>query len=375
MKKYLLTSLVMLTIMITACTSTPTGQVTQEETLKIRVIGALSGFGSYYGQQELRGVKLAVNQINDQGGIDGKIIEIVVEDSKTEAKSAVSAAQKLINVDKVDFIIGDTWAATTEAIIPITNDAEIILISPVAVLDTMSQDDYFFRTIPSIKSMTDPLAEYAYEKWGAKKTSLLLAESSFGFEHGNDFSQRLEELGGEVVGRHTFTIDTVDMRTILTKVKNENPDVILNIHASGPKLGMVMEQAKELGIEAHWVASFAAENADLIKDYRDEAAGLTYPYYYDPESSEKSVQQFIANYKATYGEIPDGTAANSYDALMIIAHAIEAVGEETYSVREYLLTVEDYHGGSGVISFDENGDVEKEIFIKQVTPNGFVRLT
>ena len=151
MKKVMI--LVLLTIILFSGCS-------QQDNLKLGVVGTLSGFGSFYGQQELRGVELAVDEINAEGGINNKKIELTVEDSASNPTTSVSVIQKLINVDKTSFVIGDSWTSTTVNMFPITNENKVILISPIASLDELSEDDFYFRTVPTIRDMMKPLAEY-----------------------------------------------------------------------------------------------------------------------------------------------------------------------------------------------------------------------
>ena len=166
MKKILIILLLLIVLtLFTACNQ-------KEESIKIGVLGVTSGFGAYYGQQQAKGLEIAKDEINQAGGINGKKIELIYEDSAANPQTAVTAVQKLINVNRVKYIIGDSWISTTSAIVPITNQAEVILISPVTMLDSLSQDDLFFRTIPSTKDMVEPLAKYAYDKMGSRKLEL-----------------------------------------------------------------------------------------------------------------------------------------------------------------------------------------------------------
>ena len=135
-----------------------------------------------------------------------------------------------------------------------------------------------------------------------------------------------------------------------------------------------MKQAKELGIDVNWIASFGAENQPLITEYGDVAEGLTYPYTFDITSDISSVREFISDYKEKYNEIPDFMAANAYDAINVLALAIENTGEDPEKVKEFIPTIQNFQGGSGVLSFDKNGDVEKPIFIKQVRNGKFVKI-
>ena len=123
-----------------------------------------------------------------------------------------------------------------------------------------------------------------------------------------------------------------------------------------------------------WLGTFGAETAPLLRDYGNYAEGLTYPYPYDPSSNLTSVKDFVDMYQSRYNETPDNTAANSYDALMVLAKGIEIAGEDPDKVKAALLEIKDFPGASGTFSFDKNGDVKKNIIIKQVKNGKFVKV-
>ncbi|MBW2990522.1 ABC transporter substrate-binding protein [Candidatus Woesearchaeota archaeon] len=363
----------LIVIVISGCTQTPAGQVVKEDTIKIGVIGTFTGVGAYHGQQERRGVEIAKDEINAAGGINGKKIELIYEDTRTDPKTAVSAVNKLISVDDVKYIIGDSWASTTVVLLPTTNNNKVIMISGIAMLESMSKDDYFFRTVPSVKTMMQVLAEYAYNELGSRRAGSIISATPYGEEHNYYFKQAFEKLGGEIVMEQVTELIQKDVRTELLKLRNAKVDTVINLHTSG-LVGIPMKQAKETEFKPIWLAHFGSQTEQLITDYGGWSNGLVYPYPYDSESEDESVKNFIMKYKVTYNEIPDMTAANSYDALKVLAYAIENVGEDTDDIKEFLVTVKDFPGASGKFSFDKNGDVEKEILIKKVENREFVRV-
>lgn len=373
MKKYLIPFiiLVVLTIgtILTVLPEKPKG------TIKIGVIATLTGVGAYQGQQELRGLELARDEINMKGGINGKLIEFIIEDSKADPKEAVRVFQKLISVDNVTFIIGDSWSSTTVALVPLANENNVILISPLTLLNELSHDDYFFRTIPAVQNMMEPLARHAYESLESRRVGILRQQTPFGVEHAQYFKAAFEKLGGVVVGEESFPLSQTDVRTEITKLKSSNPDTILNLHGTGPVLGSLMKQAKELGLDVKWISSFGAQNIPLVKEFGTVVEGLDYPYPYDGDANSESIRDFNRQYQERFNELPDLTAANSYDALMVLAHGIETSGGNTLNVKQELLKIKDYHGASGVFSFDHNGDVKKPIIIKQIRDGKFVKVS
>ncbi|AKM77976.1 MAG: Extracellular ligand-binding receptor [Candidatus Wolfebacteria bacterium GW2011_GWE1_48_7] len=341
--------------------------------IKIGVIGTLTGNAAYFGQQELRGVELARDEINKNGGINGKMVELIVEDSAAAPATAVSAARKLIETDNVKYIVGDSWNSTVIPMLPVINENKVILISPFAGLNQMSQDDYFFRTIASTKDMMDALAVYAYDKGNARSVAIVQAKNPFGEEHTKYFKEAFEKRGGVIVAIEGVELTQEDVRTELIKIKAKKPDTILNIHAAGPKMGVTLKQAKELGIKVSWLGQLGAENATLQKDYKDIAEGIVYPYPFDVMSGQEEAKRFAAMYQEKYHEMPELVAANSYDAMMILAKTIAVAGDDTQKAKEFMGTIKDFAGAGGSLSFDQNGDVKKDIIIKTMEDGIFVK--
>ncbi len=346
----------------------------QEESIKIGVIATLTGPGAFQGQQEVRGLEICRDEINASGGVNGKQIELIIEDSKTDPATGVSAFKKLTEIDGVQFVIGDSWTSATTPLIPLANQQKVVLISPIALLDSMSQDDYFFRTIPPVSKMMTPLAQYAYNDLNLRRVGILLQENQFGVEHADDFSREFERLGGELVGIESFEMTSTDVRSEILKIKEKQPDGILNLHATGPMMGLLVKQAIELDVNVVWLGSFGAENQPLVDQYGRIIDGMVYPYAYDANDSSKSVQQFVSEYKKRFDGTPDITAANAYDALKVLAFAIQSTGENPSAVKTFFPSIQEFEGGSGVLSFDQNGDVQKPILIKRVQNQSFVVL-
>ncbi len=347
----------------------------QKGAIKIGVVATLTGVGAYQGQQELRGLELARDEINSKGGIKGKQVKLFVEDSKADPKEAVRVFQKLISVDGVKFVIGDSWSSTTVALVPLANENKVLLISPLALLNELSADDYFFRTIPAVQKMMETLAQHAYGSLESRSVGILRQQTPFGVEHTKYFKEEFEKLGGIVVGEESFPLSQTDVRAEITKLKSTNPDTVLNLHGTGPILGNLMKQAKELGLDVNWISSFGAQNIPLVKEFGTVVEGLIYPYPFDSDANIKSIQNFNNQYQERFNELPDMVAANSYDALMVLAQAINNAGEDTFKVKQRLLKTKDHNGASGEFSFDQNGDVEKPIIIKQIHDGKFVKVS
>ena len=346
----------------------------KQDTINVGVVTSATGAVSYQGGQEIKGLELARDEINSTGGINGKQLNLIIEDSKTNPAEGVNATNKLVSVDKVKFIIADPFNAVTQVMVPITNNNKIILISPGTTLDELSKDDYFFRTIPTTQKFAEKLAEYAYNDLNVRRAALFAREVSFDQEHATDFQKDFEQLGGIITIKETALSTQQDFRTSLTKIKATNPELVSDFFSAGAMLGEPLKEAKELGMNNYWIATEGAENAGIVKQYPDESNGLIYAYPYDLSSKEMKVSDFASKFEARYNESPDAIAAQSYDALMLIADTIKHAGENTTKAKAYLPTIKNYAGASGTMSFDANGDADKEIIIKQIQNGKFAKV-
>jgi branched-chain amino acid transport system substrate-binding protein len=340
--------------------------------LKIGVIASLTGPGAYFGEQLVNGLQMALADINANGGIDGQKVSLIIEDSKTDNTTALTVAKKLIDVDGVKVIIGDSWNGTTLTMMPYTNEKKVIVLSPNASLDAFTKDDYLFRLVPKTSDLMKPLAEYLTQS-GVKTVAIAYAKSAFGDEHSADFKAEFEKRGGTIVSVESFDMKSTDVRTELTHIKAVKPDVIFDLHASGPSVGLLIAQGNQLGIKAKYVGTWSVENSALLKQYSKEIEGIIYPFIFS-ESESATTQNFSNKVKAA-GKVSDTFIASGYDSLNIIAKVLtENKSMDGDSLKKSLLKIKNYDGVSGKLGFDQNGDIIKTIFMKTVKDGQFVKL-
>ncbi|MDP6293651.1 MAG: ABC transporter substrate-binding protein [Candidatus Woesearchaeota archaeon] len=339
------------------------------DAIVVGVLGTLTGVGSFQGEEERRGLEIALEELTEQG-MD---IRLVYEDTRAEPATAVTAAKKLMEVDGARYIIGDSWSSTTVAVVPFTNENNVLLISPIVLLDSLSQDDLFFRTMSTTDRMMELLAQHAYAQ-GARRVAVLHQQTPFGVEHVEDFKKYFESMGGTMVATETFTMTATDVRSEITKVLQKNPDTILNLHSSGPMQGLLIKQAKELGADVLWLSHFGAESQPMLEAYGNIVEGIVYPYPYDVNSEAANVQAFVQKYQSKYGGVPSLGAANAYDSLHLLVLGFQ-YSREPEEIKQFLLGVQNYAGAGGSLSFDKNGDVKKPVLIKTVKNGKFVKFT
>lgn len=341
-------------------------------TLKIGVLTPLTGETASYGTAMQRAFDLAVSEINQAGGVGGKQLELVYEDSKCEGASATTATQKLVNVDEVEFILGGTCSGETLAAALITQEARVLLLSPTSSSPDITQaGDLVFRTYPSDIFEAKIIAAHATEN-GHTRAALIWETTDFAQGVRNAFKASYT---GTVVFDETFNTGETDFRTLISKLRIANPQMVYVI-PRGPVTGeLLLKQINESGMN---VAVYGTNT--LIDRFAIAANPSVYEEVVMAEvqiSSEGKASLMLAAFEAMYGGSPEFLAftASAYDDVYLLAEAINVVGEDPEEVAGYFsYQVVDWPGAIGTFNFDENGDAEVELTLVQAVGGELVPL-
>jgi len=363
-------SLVALVFTFSAC-SFNSGEITSKEPIKIGYIGALTGKSAYIGTYIKQGLDLAMEEIN-QEGINGRKIQIIYEDSKSETNEAVKAVNKLIEIDQVPIIVGFDSSSSVLAAAPIAEQQKVILFAPVAsAVEITNAGDYVFRNRESSFLHGEKMAELAFNKLNFKSVAILAVNSENGLGYQAGFVKKFEELGGTISKIDNYVKAEKDFRTSLTKINETNPQAIY-LAGYAAEMAEIIKQAKELDINAQLLASAGIETKDLFTIIKPPLGdGLIYSYpAFNP--NDPTIADYQKNFEAKYGFKSEAFAANSYDAMKIIAQALKVCGTKTSCIKDEIYKVKDYPGVGGLTTFDKNGDVVKPIIFKTIKNGEFI---
>ena len=342
--------------------------------IKIGAILPLTGDGAKYGQSAKRGIDLAVEEINGSGGVRNRKLRIIYEDSMLDPKQGVSAISKLVTVNKVPAIIGAMASSVTLAIAPIAEKNNVVLLSPASSAPEISKaGDYIFRNTYSDIYEGPKISSYAYDKIGSRRSAILYINNDFGVGLSKAFQESFVGLGGKIVAAETYEQGSSDFRTQLSKIKQSEPDSIYLVGYA--EIGPILRQAKETGMSHQFLSCIMFEDPKILEVAKEAAEGVIYAYpAYNPEGNQHGVTNFVQKFRQKHNKEADVYAASSYDALKILAHAINLGGFKAASIKEALYSVKDFPGVTGATTFDSNGDVTKPIGIKQVQNGKFTWL-
>ena len=364
MKKIFSKSLILIVISVVSLI----GCSKKENILKIGIIQPITGELANFGQTVINGIQLAVAE-NEDSLSQGKI-KLIIEDSKGEPTQAVNAFNKLINVDKVDFVIGSLTSGATLAISPISQENKKLLISPTASNPKLSEAGrYFFRVWPSDNYDGEVAAKYCIEELDAMKASIVYINNDYGVGLKDVFTSTFNSLGGQVVSVDSYLPDNLNFRTLITKIKTENVDLV---YIPGHPLGIAsfLKQSKELGLVALFFSNVSAEDKEFIADAREAAVGLFFVTpAFDLNSNRQEVSNFVNSYRKAYnGESPDIHAVKGYEAMFVLIQGFKE-GKKTPDEMVNFLLSNSFNTISGLLEFNESGDVITDMAIKKYDEN------
>ncbi|MBI5392229.1 ABC transporter substrate-binding protein [Candidatus Woesearchaeota archaeon] len=360
-----------LMILITACAQQQPKQSAQlPEIITIGVVAPLTGSGSVGGEAVLQGILVAQDEINAKGGIAGKNVTLIIEDTQSSLPTTVTAFQKLITANKVPVVIGGVLSSEAVTIAPIAQQSQIVLFAPTPLTTAIeSAGEWVFKLRESTAKHAQKSLEQISNK-GHKKIGII----SQATEACDDLLQQMDKLysqfGITVVITEKYNGKDTDMRTQLLKIKDTEVDAIFACGLYND-LGLVFKQKKELAITLPAFSMVALENRKLFEIAGDAAEGVIFPSTKTTCEGLVGVA-FCEVYKKRFGKDPDYRASFGYDSLQLVSKAIAEKGYSPKAIQEGLLAIKDYNGATGETSFDAEGNAQKDVIVKQVRGKEFV---
>ncbi|MHB8133590.1 MAG: ABC transporter substrate-binding protein [Anaerolineaceae bacterium] len=356
-----------------------------DATIKVGVVAELTGDIPAVGASCKNAAEMAVQQINDAGGLEvgGKKykVELFIEDNAGKADQSASAAQKLITQQNVVAIIGPNASRYAIPASEIAESSKVVLISPWSTnpkttlnANTNESKRYVFRA-----AFIDPfqgrvVAKFALDNLKAKKAAVLYdVASEYNKGIAEFFKSTYEENGGTIVAFETYTTGDKDFSAQLTKIKDAGPEVIFlpNYYSEVP---LQIQQAHRLGIDVPFLGSDSWGSTELITLCGADCEGYYFSTHYAADAATPVATKFIDAYKVKYGSTPDDVAALTFDSFGLLWQALQTAGKvDREAVRDALAKIPKYEGVTGNMSFTEgSGDPIKSAVILQVKGDKFV---
>lgn len=341
------------------------------DTIKLGYQLPLTGDTAQYGKDFKTAAEIALKDFNASGRID-KPVEIIYEDSRSDAKEGIAIARKFADNPDIVAALGDFTSTVSMAAAQVYKRAEMAQLSQTASAPDYSKiSKWQFRNITTQAQEGPYNADWMNRK-GFKKIAVIAEQTDWGQSVVKDFTAEIEKNGGSVVFSEFFNRGLPDFRSLITKVERAKPDVIYTgfFYEDGAQF---LKQVQQLNVNVPIYSTSAAYNEQLIQLAGGAAEGLHLTATFLPVGTDPNVQKFIKEWKAVRGEdsLPGQFPAQAYDAVRIMLDAIARTYPNVTraSVRDALAQTKDFPGVTGSTTFDQNGDAQKQL-VKAVVKDG-----
>ncbi len=343
---------------------------TAAQNIKIGVFLPMSGDQSSFGDETMSGVKMAVEEIN--AGKDFKI-ELFTQDEKSNPTDSANAVKKLINVDKVDVVVGTVASSNTNAAAPIAQAAKVPLMSPTSTnVKVTDVGEYVSRICFIDDFQGSAMAKFALKPKAegglGAKTAVLVIDSSSEYSKGLSaaFREVFTKNGGKIDndGEIFYVQKDRDFSSLLTKIKRKKPDVVF---APGyyTEIGNMIRQAHTFGITAKFLGGDGWSAPQLFTLAGEKAiVGHYFSDHFSHEDTDPAVQDFVKRYRAKYGKDAPGMAALGYDSIRVVIDAAKRAGKvERTALMKAINSTKGFKGVTGVITLDAKRNANKPLVI------------
>lgn len=349
------------------------GYARAEEVYKIGAIFALTGPASSLGIPEKHTAEMLVEQINAAGGINGHELEIVIYDTATDPTTARTRVERLISVDEVSAIIGPSTSGASLSVIDLIQDAEIPFVScaaSVKIVEPVDERKWVFKTPQSDVLVGEVIASYLKDQ-NITKVAIITTGDGFGRSGKEQLQRLLPEAGIEIVAKEEFGEKDPDTSVQLTKIKGTDAQAVICWSVSGGGATVTKNMKADLKMEIPLIMSHGVANKTYIDLAGEAANGIIFPAgkllivneLPDSDPQKPVLVKYAEDYRAkTDGEEPNTFGGHAWDAIKIVAAAMEKAGDDKAKIRDEIENTKEFVGTGGVFNFsstDHNGLVKE----------------
>jgi len=344
-----------------------------QEPIKIGQFASLTGKEASLGQSSNKGTLMAIDDLNAAGGVLGRPLLLVTEDTQSKPGETATVVKKLISRDKVIALLGEVASSRSLEAAPIAQAAKVPMISPASTNPKVTETGaYIFRTCFIDPFQGPVMARFAREHLKAKRVALVVSNSSaYSIGLAKFFRESFVANGGTIVLEQKYSEGDKDFKAQLTAIKAAGVDAVFNpgYYNEG---ALIVRQARDLGLTLPIFGADSWEAEALIQLGGKAMEGAYLCSHYSPEDPSPRVQNFVAAYKKRFGSTPDSNASLGYDSVLVLVDAIRRAGTtERNALREAIATTRDFMAVTGKITIDSERNASKNAVIIQVKNGKF----
>jgi branched-chain amino acid transport system substrate-binding protein len=356
-------------------------QAAAGEARKVGFLMPLTGGSGKLGQMMMEGSALAVEEVNATGGVAGRPLELIPEDTQALAKQGISGFKRLADYNKAD-VIFTGWTAVVSAIAPMAEQSKVMLISASTASPAIRGISPYFQSSWMYDDETVKLIlPYAKDKLHVRKLAVLTVVSDLGTALAASVRKEWEVMGGTIGAEEVHQQAEANFRPILLKLVNSKPDAIYLTSSNGKQLAQIVRQARELGYKGIFLSYGAFEDPEVLA----LGAQANDCYYtspaFDAASANPATKKFVDAFQKKYSRTPNVHQANHYDLVYLYKGIVEGLVKQNRpvngtTVKEYLTAnVPEYKGAAGTYRFNyKDGSVLRSSTVKVVKDGKFVKL-
>jgi branched-chain amino acid transport system substrate-binding protein len=373
MKRFLA---VLLSLSLAVCLGAQAETAQTAETIKIGAFLSLTGATASYGVSALNAIKLATEETNRAGGINGKQVELVVEDDHSNTQDVPGIVTRLIKEAKVDALLAEPVSTRAMAAAPIAQSNRVVMISSASVKPELTMHgDYIFRACFISSTEGEAIAKFATGKLKAKKAAIILdPQNDYAVVLAKFFADSFTKLGGEIRGQETYAATDKNLTAQFIAMTAMNPDVVFapGFYTTAPLVARAMKLS---GLKATLIGSDGWDSPDLMKDGSEPFAGVYFANHFWVGNNDPLVKKFVNEYQTKYGVVPDAGAATAYDAARLLFDAFKRAqltksSIESSAVRDALAATKDFPGVTGRITIDAQRNAQVPVYMLRIDKNG-----
>lgn len=349
--------------------------MTQGEVIKIGIVLPLSGHTSHFGTEALRGINLAVDEVNEQGGVKGNELHLIVTDNEGDPTKTSQHVSELINEKGVTAVIGPVTSPNAAAAAAVAQQARTPLVLPTATSPYVTEiGEYICRICFTDQYQSKKLTEFSRNYLRAQRAAVIFESSSTYSQHlAEYYIARFKDMGGDVVSSEGFARDKGDLDKLVDRALQQSPDIIF-APVYYPEAAKIITRLDAVNHPVTLLGGDGWESTELIRLAGDHVhPGEIYiSSHVSLQLLEDNGSLFLSHFISQYGDEPNAVSALAYDAVMVLADALQrATVPGRDGLQQALVSTNGFEGVTGKISINEKRNVVKDVYMLKVLKDGF----
>lgn len=354
---------------------TTTSSSHSSDVIKVGEFASLTGGNASFGISSHQGTQMAIDELNAQGGVLGKKLQLITEDDQSKAGEPALVVQKMIGRDNVIAVLGEVASSKSLEAAPICQDTKTPMISPASTNPKVTETgDYIFRVCFIDPFQGTVMAKFCMDNLKKKNVAILTdVKQDYSVGLAQFFKEYLTSHGGKIVVEQSYSSGDKDFSAQLTAIRNADPaPEAIFVPGYYTEAGLIARQARELGITVPLMGGDGWDSASLTEVGGEALNNCYFSNHFSTQDTNKLIQDFLSKYQAKYGNVPDAMAALGYDSAMILADAIKRAGSlDKTKIRDAIAQTKDYPGITGKITLNAQRNADKPAVVLEIKDGKF----